>query len=192
MRTKGRSGRPLLADDAADPGRRSAAARRVCRPGRGQSQASSTPITADFRFNDRYTTPFGPAYADIWLKQSNFLACKPPLKQRFTYALCFFSGPAVGTPVPAGGGSAINPPLPCVLSKDGKSADCTCYGLSTEQYPAPIPYFIDINAILNLDLYWRTMRECGRDGGVCTARAPVRGDHPGTRPRSAAPPTAMR
>ena len=84
----------------------------------------------------------------------------------------------MGTPVPAGGGTAINPPLPCVLSKDGKSADCTCYGLSTEQYPAPIPYFIDINAILNLDLYWRTIRACGHDGSLCSARAPVRGDHP--------------
>ena len=131
-----------------------------------------------FRFNDRYTTPFGPAYADIWLKQANFLACKPPLKQRFAYALCFFSGPAMGTPVPGDGSAPINPPLPCVLSKDGKSADCTCYGLTTEQYPPLIPYFIDINGILNLDLYWRTIRECGHDGSLCSPRAPFRGDHP--------------
>lgn len=129
-----------------------------------------------FRFNDRYTTPFGPAYADIWVKQANFLACKPPLKQRFTYALCFFSGPAVPTPVPTDGSVSPNPPLPCVLSADGKSADCTCYALSTEQYPPLIPYFIDINAILNLDLNWRTIRECGHDGSLCGPRTPFRGD----------------
>ena len=35
-----------------------------------------------FRFNDHFTTPFGPAYADIWLKQENFLACKPPVGRR--------------------------------------------------------------------------------------------------------------
>ena len=162
-------------------------------PAAAQSQASTTPITAGFRFNDRHTTPFGPAYADIWLKQSNFLACKPPLKQRFTYALCFFSGPAVGTPVPAGGGTAINPPLPCVLSKDGKSADCTCYGLSTEQYPAPIPYFIDINAILNLDLYWRTIaRRAAMTAALQRARARPRRPSVERGARSAAPPTATR
>ena len=80
------------------------------------------------------------------------------------------------TPVPTDGGPSPNPPLPCVLSADGKSADCTCYALSTEQYPPLIPYFIDINAILNLDLYWRTIRECGHDGSLCGARAPFRGD----------------
>ena len=54
-----------------------------------QLQVSTKPGAAEFRFNDRHTTPFGPAYADIWLKQSNFLACKPPLERRFAYALCF-------------------------------------------------------------------------------------------------------
>jgi len=38
---------------------------------------------ATFRFNDRYTTPFGPAYADIWLVQSDFLACRPPVGRAF-------------------------------------------------------------------------------------------------------------
>ena len=70
-----------------------------------------------FRFNDRYTTPFGPAYADIWLHPQNFLACKPPLRRPFTYALCLYSGPAVGTPVAAKGSTAVNPPLPCKLAR---------------------------------------------------------------------------
>jgi hypothetical protein len=127
-----------------------------------------------FRFNDRKTTPFGPAYADIWLHQQNFLACKPPLGQPFTYALCLFSGPAVGTPVPANGSAAVNPALPCKLSADGKSADCTCYALTTEQYPPYVPYFIDINAILNLDLYLRTVYACGHGGENCSPREPIR------------------
>jgi hypothetical protein len=127
-----------------------------------------------FRFNDRKTTPFGPAYADIWLRQQNFLACKPPLGRPFTYALCLFSGPAVGTPVPTNGSKAVNPALPCKLSADGKSADCTCYALTTEQYPPYVPYFVDINAILNLDLYLRTVGACGHEGENCSPREPIR------------------
>lgn len=123
-----------------------------------------------FRFNDLMTTRFGPADADIWLRQSNFLACKPPLGRPFTYALCLYSGPAVGTPVPGKGANAVNPPLPCTLSADGKSADCTCYALTTDEYPPYIPYFVDINAILNLDLYLRTAYACGHDGENCSPR----------------------
>jgi hypothetical protein len=127
-----------------------------------------------FRFNDRMTTPFGPAYADIWSHLQNFLACKPPVGRPFTYALCLFSGPAVGTPVPTNGSTAVNPALPCKLSADGKSADCTCYALTTEEYPPYIPYFVDINAILNLDLYLRTVGACGHDGENCSPREPIR------------------
>jgi hypothetical protein len=132
----------------------------------------------EFHFNDRYTTPFGPAYADIVTKNENFLACKPPVAQAFSYALCYYSGPAVGTPVPANGSAPINPSLPCKLSSDGKSANCTCYGLSTEQYPPYVPYFIDINAILNLDLYLTTIAACGHDGANCDPREPIRENMP--------------
>jgi hypothetical protein len=127
-----------------------------------------------FRFNDHFTTPFGPAYADIWLKQENFLACKPPVGRQFSFALCFFSGPAVGTPVPTDGSEPVNPPLPCTLSADGKSANCTCYAISTEQYSPYVPYFVDINAILNLDLYLRTISVCGHGGENCSPREPIR------------------
>lgn len=136
--------------------------------------AEGAPQFGRFRFNDRKTTPFGPAYADIWLSPSNFLACKPPVGRPFTYALCLFSGPAVATPVPANGSASVNPPLPCRLSADGKSADCTCYALTTEQYPPYVPYFVDINAILNLDLYLRTVAACGHGGENCSPRAPIR------------------
>jgi hypothetical protein len=131
---------------------------------------------ATFRFNDHYTTPFGPAYADIWTAQQNFLACRPPVARAFSYALCYFSGPAVGTPVLAGGGPTANPPLPCALSADGNSATCTCYEIKTEQYPPFVPYFANINGILNLDLYLRTIAACGHDGELCGAQAPLR-DH---------------
>jgi hypothetical protein len=123
-----------------------------------------------FRFNDRMTTPFGPAYADIWTHLQNFLACKPPIGRPFTYALCLYSGPAIGTPGLTNDSTAVNPPLPCRLSADGRSADCTCYALSTEEYPPYIPYFVDINAILNLDLYLRTVGACGHEGENCAPR----------------------
>ncbi len=134
---------------------------------------SVAPMNAQsFRFNDLYTTPFGPAYADILLKLQNFLACKPPVGRTFSYALCYYSGAAIGTPVPASGAS-YNPPLPCTLSADGKSADCTCYGLTTEEYPPYVPYFIDINGILNLDLYLSTIAVCGHGGANCDPRQPI-------------------
>ena len=144
-------------------------------PGETVPPGSIDPAT--FRFNDRYTIPFGPAYADIWTAQQNFLACRPPVDQAFSYALCYFSGPAVATPIQtAGGGPSANPQLPCILSPDGKSATCTCYEIQTEQYPPVVPYFVNINGILNLDLYLRTIAACGHDGELCGSQAPVR-DH---------------
>jgi len=76
----------------------------------------------------------------------------------------------------ADGGSPVNPALPCILSPDGKSANCTCYEINTEQYPPYVPYFVSINAILNLNLYLRTIAACGHDGELCSPQAPIR-DH---------------
>src|SRR4051812_14254549 len=59
----------------------------------GEDIAQSAIDASGFRFNDLDTTPFGPAYADIWLVQQNFLACRPPVGRPFSYALCYFSGP---------------------------------------------------------------------------------------------------
>src|SRR5207249_2518369 len=63
-------------------------------------------------------------------------------------ALCYYSG--------------AGPTTPCALSPDGTIADCTCY-----QIPEGSPYFVDINAILNLDVYLETVKVCGRDGSAC-------------------------
>ena len=142
----------------------------------GEDAALGSIQAATFRFNDRYATLFGPAYADIWLVQSDFLACRPPVGRPFAYALCYFSGPVIGTPVPTDGGAPVNPALPCILSPDGKSANCTCYEINTEQYPPYVPYFVSINAILNLNLYLRTIAVCGHDGELCSPQAPIR-DH---------------
>ena len=100
-----------------------------------------------FEFNSLMTTPFGPAYANIFTP-SNFLECAPPQGGVFSYALCYYSGPDFPT-----GLSLDNPALPCTLSPDGKIADCTCYEISTDVVPSKIPYFVDINAISNLDVY---------------------------------------
>jgi len=104
---------------------------------------------AQFVFNDTMTTPFGPAFADILLEPVNFLPCKGgPI------ALCYYSGPE---------------PQNCKLSDDGTSANCKCFEISYGKY------FVDINAILNLDVYNDTIAVCGTDGSGCqtTNSAPV-------------------
>lgn len=102
-----------------------------------------------FRYNDLETTPYGKAQADILLQNSNFLPCKGgPI------ALCYYSGPE---------------PVACELSRDGRSANCACYEIPYG------PFYVDINAILNLDVYLDTVDKCGRDGTGCTTTnsAPV-------------------
>jgi len=121
-----------------------------------------------YTFNDTYTTflpglgPL-PAYANIWLEQSNFLACQPPRGRAFSYALCYYSGPDQ----PTGNSLSDNPSLPCKLSPDGVVANCTCYEISTDVYSPMIPYFVDIHAISNLDIYQKTVETCGQDGLKC-------------------------
>ena len=105
-----------------------------------------------FRLNTLQTTPYGPAWADILLENSNFLECRGA-----AIALCYYSG--------------AGPTTPCV--PDGLGiANCTCY-----EIPAGQPYKVDMNAILNLDVYLRTVAKCGSDGSLCrptgTIDAPV-------------------
>jgi hypothetical protein len=51
-------------------------------------------------------------------------------------------------------------------------ANCTCY-----EIPKDHPYFVDINAILNRDVYLRTVAACGKEGDRClpsgSKQAPV-------------------
>lgn len=107
-----------------------------------------------FHLNTLCTTPYPPvtadtpAWADVLLAPSNFVACKgSPI------ALCYYSGPEMS----AGGTS-----LPCYLREGGAIADCTCLGI-----PPGSTYFVDINAILNLAVYLETVSVCGRDGSEC-------------------------
>ena len=105
-----------------------------------------------FKLNTLPTTPYGPAWADIVIQQSNFLECKGA-----SIALCYYSGPEGTTPCTLDGGNVAN---------------CTCY-----QIPAGQPYFVDINGILNMDVYLQTVEQCGKDGSKCkptgTVEAPV-------------------
>ncbi|HEY6803534.1 MAG TPA: hypothetical protein VI306_08150 [Pyrinomonadaceae bacterium] len=105
-----------------------------------------------FRLNTLQTTPYGPAWANILLEKSNFLECRGA-----AIALCYYSG--------------AGPTTPCTLDGLG-IANCTCY-----EVPAGQPYKVDINAILNLDVYLRTVAKCGQDGSLCrptgTIEAPV-------------------
>jgi len=102
-----------------------------------------------FRLNTLPTTRFGPPWADIVVRPENFLLCKgAPI------ALCYYSGPE-------------NSATPCELVDGQALASCTCY-----ETPPGSPYFVDINAILNLDVYLETVKRCGHNGGDCQPRGP--------------------
>ena len=115
-----------------------------------------------YQFNDLMTTTYGPAYANITLQSSNFLKCAPPTGRSFSFALCYYSGPAQAT-----GTNPNNPALPCTLSKDGKVANCTCYAIPNQGIGAKAPYLVDINAISNIYIYQETVASCGQDGSNC-------------------------
>jgi hypothetical protein len=95
-----------------------------------------------FRLNTLPTTPYGPAWADISLEKANFLECRGA-----AIALCYYSGPG--------------PATPCTVDGLGIS-NCTCY-----EIPAGQPYLVLINAILNLDVYLKTVEKCGKNGEKC-------------------------
>lgn len=95
-----------------------------------------------FKLNTLPTTSYGPAWADIILQNSNMLECKGA-----SIALCYYSGPG--------------PTTPCVKDKPGV-ANCTCY-----QIPSDQRYLVDINGILNQDVYTETVAKCGKDGSKC-------------------------
>ena len=96
-----------------------------------------------FTLNTLPTTEYGPAWADVALKASNMLTCKGEVP----IALCYYSGP--------------NGTVPC--NPDGLGiANCSCY-----EIPKGQPYMVDINGILNRDVYLKTVAECGKDGSKC-------------------------
>ncbi|HEY3580354.1 MAG TPA: hypothetical protein VGK82_07405 [Pyrinomonadaceae bacterium] len=96
-----------------------------------------------FKLNTLPTTPYGPPWADISLQKSNFLECEGA-----SIALCYYSGPG--------------PTTPCNVESGGDLANCTCYAIPKGQ-----KYKVLINAILNLDVYLKTVEACGKDGSKC-------------------------
>ncbi|HEV8238767.1 MAG TPA: hypothetical protein VGS57_05330 [Thermoanaerobaculia bacterium] len=111
------------------------------------SGCDNFPVT----FSPCYTTPYGPAEADVILSPTNFLYC-----EHSRYALCFFSGPPQAT-----GRNPHNKELPCVLSADGTTANCTC------QVYTSGPSYVDINGILNNGAWKETVQTCGTTGAAC-------------------------
>jgi hypothetical protein len=130
-----------------------------------------------FQPTDCWTTPYGPARADVIIggpvagavRSTNMLYCDGN-----TYALCFFSGPPTAT------GSNKNA-LPCELK--GDVADCTCQAYTSK------PNFVDINGILNRGAYFETVDLCGQDGSRCKniVNCGPRGDLPGCKAHPQAP-----
>ena len=117
-----------------------------------------------FTINGMETADNKPAYANVWTSPPNFIQCMPPTGRKFSYALCYYSGPDSPT-----GNKDDNPALPCKLSPDGVVADCSCYEISTDEVSPKIPYFVDIHAISNLYIYQETVNTCGTDGTKCFA-----------------------
>lgn len=116
--------------------------------------------------NDCWTTLHGPAAANVLISASgdptestNMLMCDSG-----PYALCFFSGPPDKT-----GTNSKNQALPCTLNAAGDSADCAC-----QYYPSGVSY-VDINAIINQNAFYETVRQCGRDGAGCANMAACTG-----------------
>ena len=91
-------------------------------------------------FSKNWTTNYGPAYRDTVEDPSNFLACTAQ------FALCFHSGAK---------------PLPCKMTKDGRFANCTCEVMNGLN-------FVLITAILNRQVYDKTVKKCYADGSNCT------------------------
>src|SRR5262245_56088121 len=95
--------------------------------------------------SENWTTDYGPAYRDTVEEPGAMVPCDGP------FALCFTSGPE---------------PLPCVPTKDGRFADCTCTahtGLN----------FVLISAILNYGVYLDTVEFCSSHDCTITNAAPV-------------------
>ena len=107
----------------------------------------------NFPFNDTMTTPFGPAFADVFFPPEDQTTLMLPCEGG-PIALCYYSGPE---------------PETCVLTPDGKAANCECFEIAYGKY------FVLITAILNLDIYNETIEVCGTDGSNCTTTnsAPV-------------------
>jgi hypothetical protein len=106
--------------------------------------------------NTIMTTPWGPPAADIVVHPSNFVPCVGgPI------ALCYYSGPEEGP-----GGTDLS----CVVTDDKDFANCRCIEIPHG------PYFVDINAILDTDVYLATVKKCGKTGADCSGqpnKAPV-------------------
>lgn len=100
-----------------------------------------------------WTTPYGPAAADVVDASTNMLPCTG------AYALCFYAGPE---------------PMTCTVAPGADTASCECYALETSGKEV---YYVDINAILNTCVYLETVKKCGFDGAGCqeTNSAPVCG-----------------
>jgi hypothetical protein len=101
-----------------------------------------------FKLNTLPTTRFGPAWADVVTLPANMVSCASTVP----IALCYYSGP--------------NGPAPC--NEDGLGiANCTCYEIPSTSQGNKQPYLVDINGILNEDVYLQTVAKCGKEGEKC-------------------------
>jgi len=98
-----------------------------------------------------WTSKSGPAWSGATLNsQTNLLYCA-----NATYANCHDSGPPWVT-----GTNPDNIPLPCKLSPDGKMANCKCQVFVG-------PSYVNMYGIMNLGVYYETVKVCGDDGSKC-------------------------
>lgn len=122
-------------------------------------QAGKTYSNVPYVATDCWTTPYGPAAADVVRVAGDLPPYKSPNMLRCSkgpYALCFYSGPPEKT-----GKNANNNNLPCKVDASGKFADCTC------QYYSDGENYVDMNGILSLGVWQQTVAQCGEQGKGC-------------------------
>lgn len=117
-----------------------------------------------FRPTNCKTTSDGPARANIVvgfaLSSTNMLYCPGGTKDApKPYALCFFSGPTTATGT--AGSVGTNQTLTCLPDAQSGIANCQCQVYNTGSY------YVDINSILNLGVFYQTKQICGSDGSLC-------------------------
>ena len=140
----------LAAESPIPPGQLNA-----CPPPTCDDHCKNVPYTEP----DCWTTPYGPAAADIILVDGELPPTQSPNMLKCNagpYALCFYSGPPEAT-----GTNSNNNKLPCVVNSGGNSATCTC------QYYKSAVNYVDINGILNLHAYQQAVAQCGPTGTGC-------------------------
>ncbi|MEY8673287.1 hypothetical protein AB9G22_02755 [Francisella philomiragia] len=94
-------------------------------------------------------------YGSAWSGGGATSATKQLYCAKATYANCHYSGSPKATGI-----NSNNQAMPCKVSEDGKTANCRCKVFTG-------PNYVNIDGIMNLGVYYKTVAVCGKDGSKC-------------------------